>query len=351
MPYPKVTIIWLNYNSMPIIEGVLASLEGVKNLDYPNYELIVVDNGSTDGSYEKVKSFIEKELRSRAKILRMNTNLGFTGGVNAAFQARDPESKYVILLNNDAVPEPDSVTRLVEEMEARPYLGAAQGVILDPKTGLVDTAGVYLSEYLFGAPYLRGEPPTEMKKPLYITYADGAYSIWRVEAVLKANNANRMFYDELFAYCDDNVLGLKLWHAEYRVASFPFIAARHSRGSTFGRVKSYRVYLSARCWSFLYHATNITIKAKLVVRLLYTRKLFTVPLAVKNLGLFKQLLKAWRDGKRIAERVVEEEGRIDITRAPLIKLKPIDIAKLFVAARLLKVDRRVVEERFSLEET
>ncbi|MEM2507227.1 MAG: glycosyltransferase, partial [Nitrososphaeria archaeon] len=52
---PKVTIIWVNYNSSSFIELVLESLQAIMGLDYPNYELIVVDNGSTDNSLSIIK--------------------------------------------------------------------------------------------------------------------------------------------------------------------------------------------------------------------------------------------------------------------------------------------------------
>jgi len=56
MTWPKVSIIWLNHNSMRIMSLVLQSLESIVNLDYPGdkFELIVVDNGSTDGSFETI---------------------------------------------------------------------------------------------------------------------------------------------------------------------------------------------------------------------------------------------------------------------------------------------------------
>lgn len=57
MGLPKASIIWLNFNSMGIIDIVLESLTAVSELDYPSdkYELIVVDNGSTDVSFVKVR--------------------------------------------------------------------------------------------------------------------------------------------------------------------------------------------------------------------------------------------------------------------------------------------------------
>jgi len=64
MTWPKVSIIWLNHNSMKILPLVLQSLESIASIDYPSdrYELIVVDNGSTDGSLRRLRSFLRRKV-------------------------------------------------------------------------------------------------------------------------------------------------------------------------------------------------------------------------------------------------------------------------------------------------
>ena len=95
MTWPKTSIIWLNHDSSRIMPIILESLESIVNLDYPSdrYELIVVDNGSTDGSFEKIKELLErKSLRKR--IIKLNHNLGFAGGNNIGFKERRKASTY-----------------------------------------------------------------------------------------------------------------------------------------------------------------------------------------------------------------------------------------------------------------
>ena len=140
MVYPKVSIIWLNYNSMKILPLVLQSLESIASVDYPSdrFGLIVVDNGSTDGSFERVREFVERRSGLRTKIIKLDRNLGFTGGNNIGFMARDRESKYVLLLNNDAVLMQHGLKTLVEYAENFERLGGLQGVILQYGTRLID---------------------------------------------------------------------------------------------------------------------------------------------------------------------------------------------------------------------
>ncbi len=348
MGSPLVSILWLNYNSMKIIDIVLESLKAVEELDYPNYELIIVDNGSDDGSFEKIRDFVESRpgLRRVTRIIQNDTNLGFAGGMNVAFRARSRESKYVALLNNDAIPEPDSVSKLVEELEARPELGAAQGVILRLSDGRIDTAGGYLSRFIYGANLLRGAEPPGLRKPLYITYADGAYAIIRVEAALRAMKGERLFYDELFGYCDDNVLGVRLWESGYRVATFPYIVARHARGATFGKASPSRIYYSSRCLSYFYHSSRLTLGEKLVVRMVFTRRMLTVPLVARDARLYAAFRRGWRDGAKLAEKLPP----VNHKKAALIPASYLDALKLLVAVRYFQPDVRKLEEIHAVED-
>ncbi|MGB9694313.1 MAG: glycosyltransferase [Fervidobacterium sp.] len=336
MVWPKVSIIWLNYNSTKIIDIALRSLEAIAELDYPRdkYELIVVDNGSTDGSFEKINKFLQG-VSLRRKIIRLDRNTGFTGGNNAGFNARDPESNYVVLLNNDAIPFPDSLQKLIEYAETRQDVGAVQGIIVDLDNGRVDTAGDMLTELLVAYQLYHDQIPQSVTKSFYTSYADGAYSILKVEAVKKATDLpDKMFYEEMFAYFDDSVLGLQLWNAGFKVLSYPVIAGLHRRSSSFGKTGPFRLYLTTRGYIALNEISNSMfrnlIRSTFPTRIL--RRSVAGLLASKLLGgkykmlsppseVLQALYKGYTDGVRLGRSKLKEMGSpIDIYKAPILRL-------------------------------
>lgn len=336
MAWPKVSIIWLNYNSARFIDIALRSLKAVAELDYPRdkYELIVVDNGSTDGSFKKIKEFLEG-VSLRSKIIKLDRNLGFTGGNNIGFQAKDPESSFVVLLNNDAIPFTDSLLRLIEYVESRRDVGAVQGIIVDLDSGRVDTAGDMLTELLIAYQLYHNQPPQSIKKSFYISYADGAYSIFKVEAVKKAiGMENKMFYEEMFAYFDDSILGLQLWNAGFKVLSCPIIAALHRRSSSFGKTDAFRLYLMTRGYIALNEISNSIfrdfIKSTFFIRILrksvaglLTSKLFggRYKLLSSSSEILQALYKGYVDGIRWGRKKLKEiKFPINIYKGPILRL-------------------------------
>jgi GT2 family glycosyltransferase len=243
--WPKVSIIWLNYNSSKFMPIALRSLESVAELDYPpdKYELIVVDNCSTDGSYEGVRDFLEKKGGLRKKVIRLSRNFGFTGGNNVGFAARDKESKYVLLLNNDAALFQQGLKTLVEYAENNDRVAGLQGVVLKYGTRLIDVAGAYIDELLEA--HMLGYNrmyPWILRRPIYVTYVDGSCALYRIKSV-----GNKLFIDELFIYCDDVALSLEMWNCGYKLIAIPEMVANHVRSLSFGLGKgSLSVYLSER---------------------------------------------------------------------------------------------------------
>ncbi len=122
MSGPHVTIIVLNWNGGRETLDCLASL---RRVDYPRFDVVVVDNGSEDGSPRAIR-----ERFPEVTLIETGENLGFTGGNNVGIRhALERGSDYLLLLNHDTEVAPDFLTRLVEVTEAEPDVGMAGPLI------------------------------------------------------------------------------------------------------------------------------------------------------------------------------------------------------------------------------
>jgi GT2 family glycosyltransferase len=346
---PKVSILWINYNSSSFIDLALESIRAVKDLDYSNYELIIVDNGSVDDSLKTIKSFVEK-MEIKSKIIELKKNRGYTGGNNIAYAARDHDSKYIVLLNSDAVPQKDSLRKLVQIIENDGSLGAVQSVILNYDEKTIDTAGDYLSELLGTYSRAQGKLLKPLRKWVYVTSADGAYSIYRVKAVKKTTNHDDSFFDDfIFACLDDYMLGLKVWNNGFKVKAVPLITAKHRRGSSFKKVGPLLFYLGVRNRIILNEISNS--KYKNLLRLFFVKQLY-VYFLFKIFGLKTEpsskeipalLSKAFLDGIRIGRMKKKLGETIDMYKAPILRIKPLT-AFLGIMTRPRLIDTHLRKE-------
>ena len=143
MIYSSIAVIVINWNSYKFTFDCIKSLE---KCNYPNFKIILVDNGSTDFSIEK----LSKDFKN-LDIIKNKLNLGFTGGNNIAIsKALNENYDYVMLLNNDTKVNPDFLNFLVERLENENNLGAIQPLILqmDNKKKVWNAGGEFIR--LFG---------------------------------------------------------------------------------------------------------------------------------------------------------------------------------------------------------
>jgi hypothetical protein len=113
---PKVAAVVVNYNGREITRQAVASL---RRMTYPNFDLVVVDNGSTDGSVEALAAEFPGLLQERIEVNRGSSN-GYAHGFRWAFANG---YDYVLLLNNDIEVEPGMLTELVRVAESDPSIG------------------------------------------------------------------------------------------------------------------------------------------------------------------------------------------------------------------------------------
>lgn len=113
---PKVTIVILNWNNAP---DTLECLDSVRKLRYDNYDIVVVDNGSTDGSVAAIRDQYPGVI-----ILENRENLGYAEGNNVGIRyALEAGSEYIFVLNDDALVDPETLSALVATTISHPDAG------------------------------------------------------------------------------------------------------------------------------------------------------------------------------------------------------------------------------------
>ena len=135
----SISIVIVNLNGKPLLADCLDALTGQ---DYPQdrVEIILVDNGSTDGSVMFVR-----ETYPRVRVLEAGRNLGFAGGNNLG--ARAALGEYLALINNDARADSHWLRALVEPLEAEPDVACAASKILDREGRTIDFVGPAMNLY------------------------------------------------------------------------------------------------------------------------------------------------------------------------------------------------------------
>ncbi|MFH1362556.1 MAG: glycosyltransferase family 2 protein [bacterium] len=123
----KVYVIVLNWNTY---EETIECLESLLTLDYPNYCLVVVDNGSTDGSAEKLDAWLAG--KQQLPLIKTGKNLGYAGGNNVGlrYALEQGDCDYAWILNSDTVVDPKALKYLVQRMTERPGAGLCGSAVL-----------------------------------------------------------------------------------------------------------------------------------------------------------------------------------------------------------------------------
>jgi len=218
----KVSVIVVNWNRRDLLRACLKSLAGQIGAEA---EIIVVDNGSADGSVEMV----QREF-SGIRLIRNRENRGFCVANNQGIEAS--KADFVALLNNDAEADPKWMQSLLDAFEGRPDYGmAASKILVWENPSVIDKAG----HLIYPDGQNRGRGSGEQDRGQYdrmeeALWPDGCAAMYRKEMLASIGG----FDEDLFAYADDAELGLRARIAGWRCIYVPSAVVRHHRGATLG---------------------------------------------------------------------------------------------------------------------
>lgn len=235
----EISVVVLNWNRRDLLRSCLESLERQRGV---RFEVIVVDNGSRDGSAEMVEEEFVRPRRLPLRLIRNPANRGFCAANNQGIAAAN--GAFIALLNNDAEADPGWLAALRGAFDGRPQAGMAASKILtydDPNR--IDKAG----HLIYPDGQNRGRGTGEPDDGRYdrqeeVLWADGCAAMYRGAMLDEIGG----FDEDFFAYGDDAELGLRARIAGWTCRYEPGAVVRHRRGSTLGVESARRIELIER---------------------------------------------------------------------------------------------------------
>ncbi len=240
---PRVTVSLVTYNGMDWLPGCLAS---VLAQDVPDYELVILDNASTDGS----RAWLEQQAAAddRIRLIQSPENLGFARAHNRIIaRAR---GAFVLLLNQDVELDPGFLGHAVAAFTDRPHVAAVQGRLRRLGPGAVrmqtlDSTGLEMHRDRRFVSRSQGEQDSELhRRPGPVFGADGPAPVYRRTALLDArlpvHGSWEVLDEDFFMYKEDVDLAWRLRRLGWSAWYAPDALAWHGRGAGGARTLTLR---------------------------------------------------------------------------------------------------------------
>lgn len=230
MNNPLVSIVIVTWNRK---EEVLETVQSVYDQAYQNYEIIVVDNGSTDGTVEALHQAYPK-----VRIIALDQNRGPTGGRNQGIAAARGE--IIFLLDSDASLGHDTLTRIVRKFQIGPDIGVIACKVVNAYTTRIGGSGWIYTE--------KDKADQDLEFLSYSFCACGT-------AILKkAFDQAGPFWDSLFIFREEDELSLRVWDAGYKILYYPEAVVYHRESPRMRVAGGERTYFDVRNSLYIYLA-------------------------------------------------------------------------------------------------
>ncbi len=233
---PSVSIIIVNWNGGRFLRDCFRSLRAQS---FRDFEVIFVDNASTDGSAALARGLAE-ELALSLKVVELPANTGFTGGNIEGL--KHCSGRYIALLNNDTVAADGWLDALVRAMDDHPEVGTCASKLIVAGTDVIDSAGD--GYCTFGRAFKRGEglPASLYTEEEYVFGACGGAVLYRREML----DETGFFDDDLFLFFEDADLSFRAQLGGWKCLYVPGAVVHHRVGESAKRVRSLSAFYGVR---------------------------------------------------------------------------------------------------------
>lgn len=289
---PLVSIILVNYNGF---EDTVDCVKSLKKVNYENFDIIVVDNGSTKQPTDEQLYY----LNEYTNFISSGENLGFSGGNNFGMKFAIKNSpKYFLLLNNDTEVEPDFLSILVEEAEKHPDAGIVCGKIrwYDAPNliwyagGKFDFCEGKASHYKYNQQDLDLEERVDE-----VTFATGCLWLLPVAVIERVG----MMDEKMFLYAEDTEYCCRLIQIGYKIYYCNHSIIYHKVSRSTGRTSNNTQYYMVR--------NNL-----MIIRMYGTSKMFAYRNRIFN--LIKESIRGrmkWRPVlKGVFDFLIHKDGKV-----------------------------------------
>jgi GT2 family glycosyltransferase len=242
MSRPRVAVVVLNWNGW---RHTIRCLELLNRLSYPAFDIVVVDNGSSDGSEGRIR-----EAFPEVKILQTGANLGFAGGNNAGIRsALEGGAELVWILNNDTEIPSNCLSALAAVMDKSPRAGILGPCVIDPSMRAPEPLNLF-------PPGLRPPRPAEPSgyapEVELLDCAPGCSMLIRREVLLELGG----FDPSYFHFFEDTDLCWRAWSAGWLVGRTSAVTIVHRAGSATSGARPLILYYMLR--NLLLFAEKVT---------------------------------------------------------------------------------------------
>ncbi|HIP73869.1 MAG TPA: glycosyltransferase family 2 protein [Anaerolineae bacterium] len=212
MTEPLVISVILNTNRR---EDTLACLTSLADGRYPNHQIIVLDNASTDGSVEAIR-----EQFPAVQIIPLTENLGYAGNNNVGIAAAlEQGADWVFVLNEDTILDPDCIPQLVETGESAPQIGIVGPMVYHfDEPDVIQSAGGQFDGNMQSSHIAQNEPDTgQFPEPRDVDWISGCAIMLRREVIEQVGALDERF----FYYWEETEWCLRAGRAGWRISHAP----------------------------------------------------------------------------------------------------------------------------------